>query len=411
MGKRIQDTSVFTATPSDLPFSNSVGKKRWLVASAFALVLCANQALVSFLIPLQSQLQRVYGIDELSASLSILVIPIICVLLSVPCGRLIDRIGFRPGSLLGCGVMALALPFRFDAESFAGLMAGQVLIGISQPLLLNGISKMAVEWFDESARGKAIGISTAGMFFGLAMGLGLPPLLAEEYGVQGALFYFSVLSLLPSVLLWMVSRNAPAAPGLGALAPIRLALLVRMPGMIPVLLATVVGCGLFNALALCLEPVLLEQGQDAQTLAAAGVMMILAGVFGALFIAQLAVLARGKIIVLALCGIGALINIWPLFQAASTLTTLVHASLLGMFLLPGYALLIAMSEEAAGKEQAAQANALVTLAGNIGAATGMGAVTLIHAMFGSWSYVVAFLIAMAAGQTLIVTLFKSLRRL
>lgn len=411
MGNNLQRSVVCTAVCDDLPLTQVKGKRRWLVVTLFALLLCSNQMLVSFLIPLQGQLQTLFGIGELAASLSILLIPIICVLLSIPCGRLIDKRGFRHGVLWGGSAMVLALPLRFAGESYAYLLAGQVLIGISQPLLLNGISRMAVEWFDDAQRGKAIGICTAGMFLGLALGLGLPPLLAAEYGVQGALRYSSVFGLLPAIGLWLILERAPADTHSTAPAPAHLGLLARAPGMLPVLFATVVGCGLFNALALCLEPVLQAQGLDALTLSAAGVMMILGGVVGSLFIAQLAVLARGKFVILAIFGLGVVINIWLVFHATSMFSVLLHASLLGGFLLPGYALLIAMSETAAGQNQAAQANALITLAGNVGAATGMGAVALIHALLGSWGYVVAFLICLAIGQILIVTLFSTIRKL
>jgi predicted MFS family arabinose efflux permease len=411
MGNHMQQPDMRTAVPQDQPLNPSQGHKRWRVVTLFALLLCSNQALVSFLIPLQESLQRWYGIGEVQASLSIVLIPIICVLLSIPCGKLIDKRGFRAGVLWGGGAMAMALPIRFGGDSYAALLAGQVLLGISQPLLLNAIARMAVEWFAEPQRGKAIGICTAGMFLGLAIGLGLPPLLTLEYGLHDALRYCSLFGLLPALWLSLTLGRVPDRAHLGMAAPSRMRFLIRSPGMLPVLCATVVGCGLFNALALCLEPVLQAQGLDALTLSAAGVMMILGGVAGSLFIAQLAVLARGKFVVLALSGLGVMSTIWLLFHADSMFSVLVYASLLGGCLLPGYALLIAMSEIIAGQGQAAQANALITMSGNVGAAFGMGAVALIHSFSGSWGDVVAFLMGMAVLQMLIVTLFRSIRRL
>lgn len=405
MGYPSQSTANSLAPATPRP----VSKRRWAVAALFALVLCSNQAQVSFLIPQQAQIQQHYGLGELASSMSILVIPLLCILLSIPCGRLIDRIGFRRGTAWGGGLLALSLGFRFDG-SFFSLMAGQLLIGLSQPMLLNGVAKMSIEWFDDTERGTAIGISTAGLFLGLALGLGLPPLLVDAYGITQALLFTGLVGLIPAVLLWLCTHRPghdliPSGVE-GGLLP-----LLRAPAMAPVLVTTVIGCGLFNALALCLEPMLREHGFAIETLSAAGALMITGGVIGSLFVAQLAEILGGKFIVLAVCGVAVMLSICLLYQARTPSSVLLYALLLGGFQLPGYALLIAMSEEIAGKDHAAQANSLITLAGNIGAGAGIGSVVLIHAELGHWAYVAIFLIALALMQTLIVTLCRSMRRL
>ncbi|WP_322980298.1 CynX/NimT family MFS transporter [Pseudomonas sp. C11] len=399
-----------TAIPLTAATPLAPAKRRWAVALLFALVLCANQTQVCFLIPQQTQIQLQYGLGELASSLSILIIPILCILLSVPAGRLIDRAGFRRGMTLGSGVLALSLPLRVD-DSFFGLMLGQLLIGISQPLLLNGISRMAIEWFEEHERGTAIGIATAGLFLGLAMGLALPPMLVAKTGIAQGLLITGLVGLLPAGLLWLCSASAPPSPRGEPAQNMSLVHLFRSTGMRPVLLTTLAGCGLFNALALSLEPMLTEHGLGAETLSAAGALMILAGVIGSLFIDSLAQRVGGKFIVLAGCGVCVIPMLCLLYYATAPTFVLLYAALLGACQLPGYALLIAMSEQIAGKAQAAQANALITLAGNLGAGSGMGLAVLIHAALGHWAYVIVFLTILAVLQTLIVTLCRSMRRL
>lgn len=390
--------------------AHAMGKRRWVVAVLFALVLCSNQTQVSFLIPQQTQIQLQYGLGELASSLSILIIPLLCIIFSIPCGRLIDRVGFRRGAALGCSLLALSLFFRFD-NSFFSLMAGQILIGLSQPMLMNGMSKMAIEWFNEPERGTAIGVSTAGLFLGLAAGLGLPPLLVATFGITQALFLAGLVGLFPAVLLWLVSKKPPALRDREHVVSGSLAKLFRSAGMLPVLMTTIVGCGLFNAIALSLEPMLSEHELGPETLSAAGALMILGGVGGSLFIARIAERLGGKFLALAGCGIGVIPVMCLLYYATTHSSVLFYATLLGILQLPGYALLIAMSEEVAGKDQAAQANSLITLAGNIGAGTGIGLAVLIHTTLGEWAYVVVFLISLAAIQILIVMSCKSIRKL
>jgi predicted MFS family arabinose efflux permease len=387
-----------------------VSKRRWLVVALFALVLCSNQMQVSFLIPQQTQVQLQYGLSELESSLSILIIPLLCILFSIPCGRLIDHLGFRRGAAMGGALLALSLLFRID-NSFASLMAGQVLIGLSQPMLMNGISRMAIEWFDEPERATAIGISTAGLFLGLAAGLGLPPLLVAAFGITQALLLTGLVGLIPAALLWLISKQAVSTLRTNDVGRHSLVQLFRTAGMLPVLTTAVVGCSLFNALALSLEPMLNEHGLGPETLSAAGALMILGGVAGSLFIARIAQALGGKFRALAGCGVVVIPLLCLLYYATAPAWVVLCATLLGAFLLPGYALLIAMSEEAAGQHQAAQANALITLAGNLGAGTGIGLAALLHTSMGQWAYVIAFLIALAVIQTVIVTSFASLRSL
>lgn len=181
--------------------------------------------------------------------------------------------------------------------------------------------------------------------------------------------------------------------------------------MRPLLGATLIGCGLFNALALSLEPMLTEHGLGAETLSAAGALMIIAGVIGSLFIDSLAQRVGGKFIVFAGCGVCVTPALCLLYYATAPNSVLLYAALLGACQLPSYALLIAMSEQITGKAQAAQANSLITLAGNIGAGSGMGLVVLIHSSLGHWAYVIVFLTILAVLQTMIVTLCRSIRPL
>lgn len=391
-----------SAHPSTTLLAGAGQYKRWLVALSFTLVLCANQILVTCLIPLLTHIQQRYDVSEMQAGASVLIFPILCVVLSIPAGMFIDRFGFRRGTGLGIALMALAVPLRLEISTYSVLMLGQLLVALAQPLIINGAAKMAAEWFAEEERGKAIGLTTAGMFSGLALGLGISPLLFDSHGLQVTLFSLALLVLPPSLLFLLCSARSPTN------TPVRhgLLYLACTPGLPSLLLAALLGFGLFNALTLCLEPILSANGLDAETLAAAGVLLIGGGVVGSFLVEPLAQRLNSKKRVLIGCGLAAICSIWLLFHAHSHATALTYASLLGLFLLPCYALLLTLSEEIAGASQAAEANALLTVAGNVGSALAMTAVALIHSAQGNWSLVMAFLITLALLQLAVVTRFK-----
>ncbi|WP_394558859.1 CynX/NimT family MFS transporter [Aquipseudomonas alcaligenes] len=383
--------------------------KRWLVAASYTLVLCFNQLLVTNLIPLLSHIQQLYGLSELQASAGVLIFPIFCVLLSLPAGRFIDRFGFRHGTHLGIALMALAVPVRLASETFAGLILGQLLIALGQPLIITGAAKMAAEWFPEAERGKAIGLSTAGMFAGLALGLGLPPLLFASYGLQATLSGLALASLVPSALFILCSgeRGKPASASQTQSARPGWLDLLYTPGLGALLLAALLGFGLFNALTLCLEPILAGNGLDASALAITGMLLIAGGVFGSLLVEPLAQRLKSRKRVLLGCGVGVISTIWLLFHAQSQSAAALYAALLGLCQLPCYALLLTLAEERVGTDQAASANALLVVVGNVGSALAMTAVALIHSAQGSWGLVITFLIGMALVQMLVVTRFDN----
>ena len=381
--------------------------KRWLVAISYTLALCANQVLITNLIPLLSHLQNLYGLSEIQASASVLIFPIFCVALSIPAGMFIDRFGFRHGTGLGVALMALAVPLRLKIETYSGLMLGQLLIALAQPLIINGAAKMAAEWFAEEERGKAIGLTTAGMFTGLALGLGLTPILFERYGLQATILGFALASLPPCLLFFLLSGNAERPQFNQSDSTSRgLLNLFYTPGLPVLLLAALIGFGLFNALTLCLEPILADNGLNARTLAAASTLLIGGGVFGSLLVEPLARLINSKKKVLLGCGCGGICSIWLLFHTHTHVAALFYAALLGVFLLPCYALLLTLCEELAGAKQAAKANALLTVSGNVGSALAMTAVPLIHSAMGNWTAVIVFLIALALLQLMVVIRFK-----
>lgn len=394
--------------PAPAPLLAAAGKhKRWLVAISYTLVLCVNQLLVTSLIPLLSHIQQLYGLSEMQANASILVFPILCVVLSIPAGMFIDRFGFRRGTGLGVALMALATPLRLEVDTYSGLMLGQLLVALAQPLIINGAAKMAAEWFAEEERGKAIGLTTAGMFTGLALGLGVTPILFASFGLQATVFSLALVALVPCLVFWLCcgeSGNAQPQPNPGANRD--LLGLACTPGLPVLLLAALIGFGLFNALTLCLEPILSGNGLDASTLALAGVLLIGGGVFGSLLIVPLAQWLNSTKRVLMSCGVGGICMIWLLFHAHTHAGVVTYASLLGLFMLPCYALLLTLSEELAGASQAAKANALLTVAGNVGSALAMTAVALIHSALGNWSVVVLFLIALALLQLVVVAFFR-----
>ena len=173
---------------------------KWLYLFLFALVAMVSQMLWLNFGAMGVFMQANYKIDEFTASLPILVFPLFYVLLSVNAGSLIDKKGYKPVIKFGVILMSIGAIVRIFHDNFWILLAGQCIIAIAQPYIINGISKLVADWFSEKDSGGAIGIGTAFMFLGMAVGIAVTPMLVGEdgSGYQMALIIMAAITVICS---------------------------------------------------------------------------------------------------------------------------------------------------------------------------------------------------------------------
>src|SRR5438045_1540242 len=108
---------------------------KWVILTAYLLVTGLSQLLWLNFAPLISLVETKYGVGESTASLLILVFPLIYVFLSVPSGILIDTRGYRRVVGTAALLMTVSSAIRIYDDSFWALLAGQVGIAIAQPFI------------------------------------------------------------------------------------------------------------------------------------------------------------------------------------------------------------------------------------------------------------------------------------
>ena len=98
------------------------------------------------------------------------VFPLLYVVLAVPAGLALDR---RPGPALGWGVALTAVGgvVRLGGDSFGWALAGQLLVAVAQPFVLNAITGV-VAVLPERSRPTGIAIGSGGLFLGMVVALG-----------------------------------------------------------------------------------------------------------------------------------------------------------------------------------------------------------------------------------------------
>jgi len=202
----------------------------------------------------------------------------------------------------------------------------------------------------------------------MALGMGLTPALNESMGYSQTMLVFAVTSVVLTLLFILFGKENSFEKSkelaLDAFSEIKL--LLRNRNFFFLFIICLLALGVFNGLTTWLEPILKPNGINAEETGLVGAFLIVGGIVGSVIIPTLSDKFKRRKPFLALCCLVALIILHPLCTLSALSTLYILGGLMGFFFLPGYALLLSMSEEIAGVERAGIATGMLMLAGNAG---------------------------------------------
>ncbi len=360
------------------PSATAPAPGRWKVLVAFVIAALVTQLLWLNFAPILLEVQARYAVDEFTASLLILPFPLLYVFLSIPAGRLIDRLGYRKVAGLGMVVTAVGSCFRLDTDHFAALLVGQIVIACAQPFVVNAINKLVADWFEGEEQALATGLGTVGMFLGMALGLATTPLLDAELGLRGAMAVNTAVAFLAVGIWYGLCRERGVA---GMENPSPTSELLKNRRLLVFVALALLGLGYFNGLTTWLELLLKPRGIDAAQAGLVGGVIIVGGIVGAIVVPLVADHLRIRRWPLVLCVIAAAAaNLW-LTSAMTQDMLLLSGAALGFAFMPAFALLLTMTGEVVEPRDNGAATGLVMLAGNAGGV----ALIVVLPMTGDWA--------------------------
>ncbi len=371
-------------------------RARWGTVAAYAAAAAANQLLWLTFAPITTPSAEHYGVSESAIGWLSQVFPLLYVVLAIPAGLALDR-AFRPALLTGAWLTALGGLVRLTADTFAAALAGQVLIAIAQPLILNAVTKVAIVALPADRRAQGISLGSAGIFAGTALALPLGPALGDSDSLTPLLVLDAAVALAAAVTLSVALAGVRSAgagatfTGRGELRAVWSDRLVRRLAGVAFL-----GFGLFVALTTWLQALLEPAGvtdtQAGWLLAA----MVVSGVAGSALLpaaiarrgAELRFLRLAALVAAAGC----------VLLAVAPGAAVVAVVPLGVVLLASLPVILELTERRAGAATGA-ATALIWLAGNSGGIVVALAVQAIvdhpDAAFGLLAGVAALVLAFA----------------
>lgn len=351
------------------------GRSQWRPVVAYTALSAVNQMLWLTYTPITTDAAHHYRVSDGAIGWLAEIFPLLYVVLAIPAGRLIDR---RMPWWLGCGAVLTAAGglLRLVGDSYLPVFAGQVLVAVAQPLVLNAVTAVSVRYLQPRDRAAGIAVSSAGIFLGMVLalvlgaglGAGRLHLLLEVQAALGVVAAAALCAFLRSP----AGGSATYAPP----APLREVWADRYVRRLVGLVC--LGFGVFIALTTWLQTLLKPAGVSSGAAGYLLVGMVVAGVVCSALVAPM-VARRGIELRWVLASVlGAAAAMVLLAVAPGTASGVVALVVVGGLLLTDLPVVLELLERHAGSA-AGTATALVWLAGNgAGLAVALVVQLLVH---------------------------------
>jgi len=373
-------------------------RSRWLVLAAFAALVTSTQVLWLTFAPITPQSQHALGVSEGAIGDLAVINPLMYVLLAIPAGRWMDR---RFGAALTAGALFTAtgaLVRLIDVSSYGWVFAGQLLLSVGQPLVLNASTKVAARYFPPGERTAAISVASAAQFTGILVAALTGGALYDAGGMRLLLTVHAAVAV-AAALAVVVALRAPAAYGADEAAAVSLGWLRHDPLIWRLAGLLFIGVGVFNAVATWLDTILVDLGHPdvAGTMIA---LMTVAGIAGAAVLPGLAARRDKRREVLVATTLVTVASFLAIALVHSVLFVAIVLAIEGFVLLAGLPVALDWSELDSGPERAGTTTGFLLLAGNLG---GVVLVLLVQGLIGNPYLALAAMSLVAVPGVLLAT--------
>lgn len=351
-----------------------VSRSRWSTVAAFASLAAVTQVLWVTYAPVADAAARHYGVGDGAIGWLANVFPLVYVLLAIPAGVLLDR-RFRGALAVGAVLVALGALLRIVGDGYAVALAGQLVVSVAQPLVLNAITSVAGRYLADEDRPAGIAVGSASTFAGLIVGFGLGAVFAEDVGtlllVQAALAVVAALAVLRVLRTPPPFRVPPAPVGFGAL---RTAWRDRT---IRTLCALVfVPFGVFVTMATFAQPLLEPAGVPEATSGLILLACVAAGVVGCAVVPVWAHRHSREVLAMTTALVVTTVACVVLAVVPGVATGYIALALIGFGLLPALPIVLELTERRGGGTEGTAAG-LIWLTGNLGGLVLAGVVAVL----------------------------------
>ena len=382
---------------------------RWVVLAIYMYISALTQLYWLNFAAIDTYIEEMLKIPASSVQWLTLVFPLIQVILTIPAGIIIDKIGFKWGVGIGAiltgafSLLRLAAPGSFD-----NLLISQIGISLGQPFVLNGITKLATTWFSPKEEGTAVGLGTLALFIGMMIALGATPAIVEGLSYTTMLWIYGIAGILGALVFILVVRSEPRTPSRAPQTDLStaswggLGIILKNRNFILLGFVTFVGLGGFNGLATWLEKILHDLHNipmtEGSTISTA---LIFAGMIGCIAIPLISDKVRKRRPFLIIGTLVGAICIAAMILIRGYTANMINCIVLGFFLLSTFPIVLTMSAEVTGPKYAGVSVGYLQLLGNLAAVILVPSMEALQTTTGQFIVPLALLAALFLGAFLV----------
>lgn len=154
--------------------------------------------------PIILEMQLTYAEAGFIFSVSVLAL----VILRIPWGILIDRLGFKVANGLALTLLGAFGLLRGSAINYETLLVFQIFLGVGLAAVMPCLPKLVAAWFPPEKAGFAIGVSISGYAVGDVIALIVTPYLLTLLDSWRYVFYtYGAWTIILAVVWWIVARE------------------------------------------------------------------------------------------------------------------------------------------------------------------------------------------------------------
>ena len=349
----------------------SYPSRRWIILLTYMFVAAMSQFLWINFAAITSTIETEYHVSEMAVGWLAMIFPLVYIPVSIPSGMVIDSKGYKNGVGIGAILIGVFSLVRLIDHSYTYLFIGQLGIAIGQPFILNGVSKMAANWFSSSEREIATGLGTMSFFIGIMLGLLTPPFLVKMFQVSGMLLTVSIIALLSTVIFWLLTREKPKGIEIEESGKIYefksdIIRLLKIRDFLILCALVFIGMGAFNGISTWIEKILGEHGVSQINAGLIGGILVIGGIIGSIVIPTISAKIEKRKIFLVVAVLGS-VPVFMIFVMTGNLPVLfVSAFYLGFVMLPALPIVLDWAAVLSGKELAGTSASILWMLGQTG---------------------------------------------
>ena len=269
-------------------------RSRWKVLLLFMFVNITLQMLWISFASITIEAAVFYGVAELEILFLSLVFMIAYIPVTFLASWIIDKYDFRIGAGIGVILAGIFGFLRFFAgNDYMLLLIFQIGIAIGQPFLLNSITRLSANWFPESERTSATGLSMISQFIGIMLGVLITPFIVEAVNIPIMILIYGILALISGALFIIFAKNKPPTPPSSESSREKVLMgeglkqLFLNKYFLILFITIFVGLGIFNFITSYIELIVFPRGFDATDAGLLGGLMLIGGIVGCVIMSAL----------------------------------------------------------------------------------------------------------------------------